>query len=157
MRGLIRRFCRDVRGGALVEAAVVMPLAIGLAGGVAEFGRLYMSYDTLEKSVRGATRYLARVPASALCSGWGLTNAQDLVVYGRTGVNRQSPPAALVPGLTVANVTLASPTSCATMTEPVIVRINVTAPYTGIMLTAVPGLSNAITLRVSHEERWIGE
>src|SRR5829696_5308912 len=58
MRAL--HFVRCTSGAAVLEAAVVLPLAIALMVGGVEFGRAIFNYHTVDKSLRNATRYLAR-------------------------------------------------------------------------------------------------
>jgi hypothetical protein len=142
----------------------MMPLAISLMAGGTDFGRVYSVSSTADKSMRDAARYLARMPcdaavlgtctsAAAIC-GWGLTNARNLAVYGKLTVAAGDQP--LIEGWSTGDVSLALPTNCGALPSPAVIRLTATVPFTGIMLGAV-GLSNAITLHVSHEERWIGE
>src|SRR5690242_2256134 len=78
---ILERFKRCTSGTALVETALIMPLAIILMVGVVDFGRVFMTRATAQKSMRDGARYLTLLPASAVC-GWGLTNAKNLAVYG---------------------------------------------------------------------------
>jgi Flp pilus assembly protein TadG len=121
-----------------------------MAGGV-EFGGIYTTASTADDAMRNAARYLARVPITAICD-WGLTNAKNLAVYGNIA-GTGSP---LITGWATTNITLQQPSDCSALTNPIIIQLRATAPYTGLMLPAV-NLSNAITLQVQHEERWIGE
>ncbi len=154
MLRLVRRFVRSTSGAALVEGALVVPIAIALMAGGTEFARMYVNYDTAEKAVRSATRYLARVPRDQICAGWGLSNARNLAVYGKIAPAAGDAP--LLSGMTTAMVTLASPTVCPPTGDPVIVRLEASIPHTGIMLGAI-GITDAMTIRVRHEERFIGE
>src|SRR5262245_15507922 len=147
---LLLRLARCSSGSAMVEAAVVMPVAISLMAGSIDFGRAYWASSTADKSMRDAARYLARVPQAAVC-GWGLTNAKNLAVYG----NLAGSGAPLInASWSTTNVTLAQPTDCGAAFT--VIRLQATVPFTALTLTAV-GLSNSITLNVNHEERWIGE
>jgi hypothetical protein len=137
----------------MLEAVLIMPIAISLMAGGIEFGRVLSSYATADKSMRDAARYLARVPEASIC-GWGLTNAQNLAVYGKLNPSGGDPP--LIPGWGVGNVTLQSPNCGAGLVAPVIIELRAAVPYTVVMLSAV-GLSNSVTLRVKHQERHIGE
>src|SRR5262245_9687825 len=94
---LLVRLARCSSAAASVEAAIVMPLAIALMAGGTDFGRAVSVASTADKSMRNAARYLARVPcdsaalgtctsADAIC-GWGLTNAQNLAVYGKLAIS----------------------------------------------------------------------
>jgi hypothetical protein len=131
----------------------MMPLVISLMVGSTDFGRAFAVSSTADKSMRDAARYLARVPSGGIC-GWGLTNAKNLAVYGKLTVSAGDQP--LIPGWSTADVTLMLPASCATLPSPTVVRLEATVPFTGLMLSAV-GLTNAITMHVHHEQRWIGE
>ena len=161
---LLMRLARSTSAAASVEAALMMPLVISLMVGGTDFGRAFAVSSTADKSMRDAARYLARVPcnsaslgtctsAPAIC-GWGLTNAQNLAVYGKLTVLPGDKP--LIPGWSTSNITLTLPTDCTALPNPTVIRLEATVPFTGIMLSAV-GLSNAITMHVHHEERWIGE
>src|SRR5262245_55646331 len=165
LRDLLVRLVRCSAGGASIEAALMMPLAISLMAGGTDFGRAYSVSSTADKSMRDAARYLARMPcnaaalgtctsAAAIC-GWGLTDAKHLAVYGKlTVVSGVDQP--LIAGWSTTNITLTLPTDCTALPSPTIIKLTATVPFTGIMLDAI-GLSNAITMHVQHEERWIGE
>jgi len=160
----LARLARCSSAAAAVEAALMMPLMISLMVGGTDFGRAFAVSSTADKSMRDAARYLARMPcdaaalgtctsAAAVC-GWGLTNAQNLAVYGKLTVLPGDMP--LIPGWSTSNITLTLPTDCTSLPNPTVIHLEATVPFTGIMLSAV-GLSNAITMHVHHEERWIGE
>src|SRR3712207_2854280 len=68
-------------GAALVEASLVVPLAASLMIGGMEFARAAANYLLIDKTMRGAARYLARVPPGAV-SGWGLERARNLALRG---------------------------------------------------------------------------
>ena len=115
-----------------------------------DFGLAYSSAATADKSMREAARYLARVPASAVC-GWGLTNARNLAVYG----NLSGTGPALISGWTVGNVQLALPSDNCVST-PTVVKLTATPQYNAMMLSVFI-LSNSLSMSVQHEETWIGE
>jgi hypothetical protein len=150
---LFLRLAQCKSGNATVEAAIMIPLVISLMAGSTDFGRAFAVSSTADKSMRDAARYLARVPSGAIC-GWGLTNAKNLAVYGKLTVSAGDKP--LVAGWSTTDVTLTLPSDCSALPSPAVVRLEATVPFTGIMLGAV-GLSNAITMHVHHEQRWIGE
>jgi len=154
---LLLRLVRCTSGTAALEGALVMPVAIALMAGGVEFGRVYSTASTADKSMRSAARYLARVPCDptgcGIC-GWGLTNAKNLAVYGKLTVAAGDQP--LIKGWSTSNVTLQQPSDCGALPNPTIIQLKATVPFTAIMLSAV-GLSNTITMNVQHEERWIGE
>ncbi|WP_323808894.1 TadE/TadG family type IV pilus assembly protein [Zeimonas arvi] len=53
-----------VTGVAAVEFALVLPILLMIAFGIAEFARAMYEYDSLVKNVRAATRYLSTVDPS---------------------------------------------------------------------------------------------
>jgi Flp pilus assembly protein TadG len=159
-----RELARCTSGSAVLEGALVVPVAIILMAGGVEFGRLFSAYGTANKSMRDAARYLARVPdkdasgnlTSAYICGWGLTNAKDLAMYGKMNPNIALDPP-LIPGWTDSNtVTLQSPACGGAIAEPVIIDLRAAVPYSGFMFNVV-GLSNSWTLSVGHQEPAIGE
>jgi Flp pilus assembly protein TadG len=167
--GLLRQLACCISGAAALEAALVLPVAIILMAGGVEFGQLFSVYGTAAKSMRDATRYLARVPQASICDTWALNNAKNLAVYGTLDSKDATP---LIPGWTPEDVctnlkpctsmtdggllTLVSP-SCPVATSSFItIELSAAVPYTGLMFGTI-GLSNAWTINVKHQERSIGE
>jgi hypothetical protein len=66
-----RRFLLAENGGALVEFAISLPLILALAFLTVESMRLFWSYQAAIAGVRDATRYLARIAPSDLCTSGG--------------------------------------------------------------------------------------
>lgn len=107
------------RGIAATEFAIALPLLLFLMLATAEIGRMLSQYDTLTKAVRDGARYCASVAntgsqsvvtisnctaAGAGTNGTAPANAtQNLVVTG----NAAGTGSAVLPGLVVANVTVA--------------------------------------------------
>jgi Flp pilus assembly protein TadG len=147
----LKRLLVCTAGTATIEGVIVLPVAISLMAGGVEFGRIFSTYDTADKSMRDAARYLARVPEDHICD-WGLTNAKNLAVYGNIAGTGDP----LIPGWTTATVSLQSPICGAAFSDPVVIDLRAAVPYSLFMLTAI-GLSNSITFNVKHEERSIGE
>ena len=148
---LLRNALRCQSGTAAMEGIIVMPLAISLMVGGVEFGRILSAYSTADKSMRSATRYLAQVPAEGVCT-WGLTNAQNLAVYGRidgTGTE-------LIKDWTPANVTLEVIDCAAAFPDPAVIELRAAVPFP-LAVANYLGLSNPFTLNVRHQERHIGE
>src|SRR5512147_572046 len=82
-RGLFR-FGKSRGGAALVEFSLFAPLLILLMCGVGEFANAMRQYHIMEKGVRDAGRYLARVPMSGCTvSGAATAAAQNLALTGR--------------------------------------------------------------------------
>ena len=105
------------KGTAIVEFALILPLLLMLTMITTEFGRAIYQYNTIVKSVRNATRYLSlQTPKTKI------TEAQNLVVFGNiTGTGP-----ALVPGLTVAQVSTIPPTWLETGSAPRINTVTIT-------------------------------
>jgi TadE-like protein len=112
----LRRFARSERGTQLVELAIVLPLLLVMFGAVAEFGRLFYTYQTLAKATRAGARYLTTEPAS----GTSEEAAANLVVYGNTA-GTGTP---IIQGLTVDHVEVAREGPNPSLPERVSVRID---------------------------------
>jgi len=83
------------KGTAAIELALMMPILLLLTLVTTEFGRAIIEYNTVVKSVRSATRYLAtRAPNTKT------PEAKNLVVFGNTAGTGP----ALAPGLSIALV-----------------------------------------------------
>ena len=150
----ISDFAQCSSGTAIIEAVIVLPLAIGLMVGVTDFGRAYATKSAAEKSMRDAARYLATVPAAGVCNGsaagWAVTNAKNLAVYGNTS-GTGTP---LVNNWTIANISLVEP-ACPAATIGII-HFQASVPFTALMWSAI-GLPQTLTMNAEHEERWIGQ
>ena len=161
---ILCELARCTSGSAVLEGALVVPVAIVLMAGGVEFGRLFSAYGTANKSMRDAARYLARVPDKdsggnltiAYICGWGLTNAKDLAMYGKLNANPATD-TPLIPGWTDPNtITLQSPNCGGAATDPIIIDLRATVTHSGFMFGAI-GLSNSWPMHVKHQERSIGE
>ncbi|BDD93717.1 pilus assembly protein [Pandoraea sp. XJJ-1] len=86
------------RGVVAVEFGLVLPVLLGLFGGMVEMGHAIYQYDTLTKSVRNATRYLSEF--SPIDPNYPLAGAKCLAVYGNTGCTGTP----LIGNLTTSNV-----------------------------------------------------
>jgi TadE-like protein len=166
--GFLQQLVRCISGAAALEAAMVLPVAIILMVGGVEFGQLFSVYGTAAKSVRDATRYLARVPQANICDKWVLNNAKNLAVYGTLDSTDAKP---LIPGwapedvctnsnpcasTTGGMITLESPRCPPANGSFITIELSAAVPYTGTMFEAI-GLSNAWTINVKHQERSVGE
>ena len=122
------------RGTAIVEFALILPLLLLLTMITTEFGRAIYQYNTIVKSLRNATRYL-----SLQTPNTKITEAQNMVVFG----NIAGTGSALVPGLTVAQVSTIPPTWLTTGSAPLIntVTITVTCYKFRPLLTSVFGVT----------------
>jgi len=64
----LSRFRRNQSGAALVEFAILLPIMFATFALIVEGGRLFWSYQNAITGVRDATRYVARVAPTDLCS-----------------------------------------------------------------------------------------
>lgn len=144
---LLRKVVLCERGTASIEAVIILPLSISLMAGGIEFGRILSANATADKSMRSAVRYLTQVPGEYVCS-WGLTNAQNLAVYGQLTTGTTP----LLPGWTTGTVILITPTNCAGgLPDPTIIELRADVPFTVNMLGVI-GITNSFTLRGRHQE-----
>lgn len=110
MRSRMARHPRScTRGLASIEFAIVLPILLSLLMVIAEVGRLLAQYDTLTKSVRNGARYLA---ANALLGTTGVVSITPAVQTATANLvatgNVSGAGAKLLPGLVVANITVAN-------------------------------------------------
>jgi len=156
-RPLLARLCRDRRGTAVVETAIVLPVIMLLLFGLMEAGRALYQQHTLAKTVRDAARYLARVPLACPATGdanWATarSTAQHLAMTGQlTGGT------ALVSGWTEASFTVADP-ACLNWSGRAVQMITVSAnvPYQDLGLLGYLGLG-PMRLGASNQQVHIGE
>jgi Flp pilus assembly protein TadG len=148
----MKRLSRDEGGAALVEMTLAAPLLIMLAIGAMAFGQIMLDYATVNKSVRDAARFLARLPAGAVCNTTFLDKARYLAIYGQE--TQGSTP--VIAGWTdKSTVTLLSPDCSSTPTDPFNIQVKAAIPYTNAMLAAI-GIGTSFTMSVTHEEAHIG-
>lgn len=128
-------------GLAAIEFAFILPALLILGFVVIDFGRVLFQYDTLTKSTRDATRYLAAVvrpPAAAFATDANyqaaVNNARNLALCGTIAACGSD---ALVSGLTPSNITVDYPASVGNITY---VRIFVSNYSTSYLTTALGGL-----------------
>jgi hypothetical protein len=96
--GRFSSFAREERGAQLVELAIVLPIFLVMFGAVAEFGRYFYEYTTLDKAVRAGSRYLITAAVNTAED----TKAKNIIVYG----NPAGTGAPIIKGLTPANVVI---------------------------------------------------
>lgn len=95
-------------GTAIVEFVVAMPILFVLLFVSAEFGRAFQQQNTLTKSVRDASRFLADrgrfgSTGTVFITPTVAAQARNLVVYG----NAAATGTPILPGMDVADVTVA--------------------------------------------------
>lgn len=97
------------RGLATIEFAIALPLLLFMMLATAEFGRLLTQYNTLNKSVRDAARYLA---SNAIGGTTGVVTITAQVQTATTNLvltgNTAGTGSVLLPGLAAGNVTVSS-------------------------------------------------
>ena len=141
---------RRIRGLALVEFAVSVPLLLLLLFGGAEFTNFLVRYSTLNDAVRDSARYvagqaLAGQTGVVVLSGALTTAGKNLVVYGNVGGTGTS----LLPALTASQVTI---TADAANNN---INVLVAYPYQALFAGTLPsfgfgsGVSTALTLTIS--------
>lgn len=163
--GRLLRFWRDCRGASLVEMTILTPLLVSLGYGVGEFGRILHHHHVINKSMRDASRLLARVPVScpAGSATGSITNASDatlarnLAVTGATGGGTQK-----IGYWSTGDVAIAVncfDNSAGTYRGAAgipLITVSTSVAYSDIGLMTALGLS-APTLNVSHQQVHIGE
>ena len=93
---------RSQRGQAVLELAFQIPLMMALLFGAVQIGRIFYTYHTLQKAIRGGAGLLARsvnvgyCPADARVSDPIIVDAVNFAIYG----NLQGLGTPVVPGLT---------------------------------------------------------
>lgn len=156
----LRLFAKARGGAALVEFTLVAPLLLLLMCGVAEFANALRQYHIMEKGVRDAGRYLARVPMSGCAvSGAAAAAAQNLALTGRTSGGSPLLPSwneAATVSVTVAECFNNSGNAYRGRDQIPIIEVSANAPYVDLGLLSIIGLDD-IVLEVSHQQYWVGE
>jgi Flp pilus assembly protein TadG len=145
-------------GSALVETAIVVPVAISLMAGAVDFGMALSTQTTLSKSVRNAARYMASLPTSRVdpatgnplavyCSSWAITNTKHLVVYGGFSTAGNT----LISDWTTNGGTVS--VNCSTP----VATVQAQFPYKSIILSTFLPIASTITLSAKHEEAQVGQ
>lgn len=80
---------RDRRGTSIIEMTLLTPLLISLGLGIAESGRAFQHHHVMNKAMRDAARFLARVPVT--CASGATTgtvdNAADVTMAKNLALN----------------------------------------------------------------------
>jgi Flp pilus assembly protein TadG len=81
------RLLRDCRGSAAAEMALVLPILLVLLFGSVELGYYFMSEHVVDKAVRDASRYAARLPITDYpnCTSVDPTAELQIQRLARTG------------------------------------------------------------------------
>jgi Flp pilus assembly protein TadG len=148
----VLRFAHCSSGSALMEMTLIIPVTISLMVGAVDFAMALATLATGGKSVHDAARYLASLPATAVCGGtpWGVTNAKKLAVYGNTAGTGNP----LISGWSTTNVTVTYTSGC-TSSPLQAFNITVTAsiPYSSIIVAGfLPMIASTYTMSATHQE-----
>lgn len=147
---MLRRLRRDEDGAALVEFALILPMALLLFGVVIEGSRLFWSYQATMAGVRDAARYVGRSVQTDICDTTGNLNdwsgtLEDIVRESSSGT--QLFPTTIT--VTSVNATLQcfsgdfrlTSTPIATVTA----NLQITYPFQGLFAFAGVSLPTATT------------
>jgi len=155
------------RGSAAIEFALLLPLLMLFVIASIEYARAFYIHDIMAKSIRDATRYLARAPDPTLDAFKQC--ATNLALRGstdpdNTGVCQASSSVPLlIPNLDGSNTAVASVSWSVNTTTDTTVYDGTTKYVTGLLtypfaspLMTTFGFRGTFTLAVSHNERAIG-
>ncbi len=149
-----RRLAADRTGSSAAEMALVMPLLLILMFGTFELGYFFLSEHVLQKSVRDAARYAARLPMTNYPACVPTADAEARIQrIARTGRPDDGGASQRLQGWTANNMTTVTLTCVATGTYTGIyvefptgvttVRVSASVPYPtlfGMMGLGVPTL-----------------
>lgn len=138
-----------LRGVAMVETAIVLPVILFMILGVTEVGRLMIRYNALTKAVRDGARYASMYALDGTTGTVSidpvlLGQVQNVVVFGNAA-GLGSP---VLSGLSAGQITL-------TPVGPDEIRVNADYPYIPLLGNSIPSfgtggtLSTAFTMRAS--------
>lgn len=158
MRAL-RSFVSNRRGASLVEFSLVAPLLILLMCGMAEFANGMRQYHIMQKGVRDAARYAARVQMSG-CTipAAAITAARNLALTGQVSGGANLLPTWTDPSTVSVTVSTCFNNAAETYrgrTQIPIIQVQAAAPYVDLGLLDIIGLG-PINLQVTHRQIWIG-
>jgi Flp pilus assembly protein TadG len=123
------------RGQALVELAVILPLLLGFAGIIVDFGRAYAAQVSLESATRAAAEYVAGYSTSQEAA---LSQARTMICGELEGVigyvPGDTPDTCLQPDVAIASYTRSSTAPGATAFFPLgSVTVEATVPFEMLM------------------------
>lgn len=156
---------RGTAGAAALEFALALPVLVMLLAGGYEFSRGIWYHHLVNKTVRDATRYIARMPDPL--DPITQTRAERLAMTGTTeaGGTPILPEWATYPErFQVSFAVKTFDNSAGTFRGPgggtediKVVRMVATVQFTGIGLLDFVGFPGGLTYTIAHEERHIGE
>lgn len=104
MKRLLTQLVEDRSAAAAVEMALVAPMLIFLMFGSVDVGNYFLSEHVVDKAVRDASRYAARLPFTDFdCSSNSMTDPSTVQKLARTGDPAGT--IARLPGWTADNMT----------------------------------------------------
>jgi Flp pilus assembly protein TadG len=84
--GIMTRLATDTGAAAAAEMVLVLPILLVLMFGSVELGNYFLSEHVVQKAVRDASRYAARLPlANFDCASGTMTDATPVQRLARTG------------------------------------------------------------------------
>jgi Flp pilus assembly protein TadG len=156
-------FLADRTASAAAEMALVLPILLVLMFGSVELGNYFLSEHVVQKAVRDASRYAARLPVTNFdCASGAMTDATPVQKLARTG-DPTGTTARLVDWTadSMTTVTVACDTSGTytgiyrdfPMGVPV-VTVTASVPYTSLFGTM--GLGGTLSLNATQQAAVIG-
>ncbi len=151
-RRLARRFGKDRRGVAAVEAALLAPVMFAVGFACADAGNMLLERHRIKVGLALGARMVARAPDPTAMEA----TAKNVAVTGQT-----SGGTARVDGWTTGQVSVSYrfiANGSGQYVGPAtlrIVRVTTTKPYTGLGLLRMVG-QEGLTIQAAHEERWTG-
>jgi len=163
LSAIARRLAACRRGVAMFEFAITLPILLIIIAGGWELARGLWLYDALNKGVRDASRYLARVdnPTSTLSEAMALR----LVLSGDIDVGGGGQPPRFdhnqvtisVDKKTYANSSGQLYRSPGGGTDPIdVIQVRADFTYQAPLLSFM-NIANPLVLTVMHQERYIGD
>lgn len=148
---VLNHFRHSDDGAVLTEALVAIPFVTLFAAGILEFGNIFWERMQIDAGLRDAGRYLARCrPDSGTYDATCDTTTAKLIAFYGT----QTPPANAAlrvpgwgPALTTITITPVDANGTITIQTAHVYRSSPIFSWLGI---------DAITIRSSHQERYIG-
>jgi Flp pilus assembly protein TadG len=144
----VRTLGRCTKGTALLETIIVLPLLLVVMIGVVDYAWSLSMQATAGKSMRDAARYLAMLPAAAVCQDWAKQNARNLAVYG----NVAGTGTALVPGWTADDTGVPITIDNCGTSCPTYVQVAGSIPLSTVIAALIP-IPATLTLSTQHLER----
>ena len=120
-----------VRGQALVEFAVILPILLTLFGATVDVARVYQAWNVLESATRDAAEYAATNDTTTAAAAADAGRIVCTETAGLSGYQAQgSPPGCSSPTVTISSFTLSTTAPGATTNNPVAsVTVTTSLPF----------------------------